>query len=114
MGPLHIRTEDKFFLISSAFYPRIIGLDSPRKTGGGLEWPPNSPDLNVCDFFLWGYLKDRVDRTNPKTIDELKERIVEEFEGISHDIRHRAIEAFQTRLHHVVSVNGSHFENIVH
>lgn len=23
-------------------------------------WPPYSPDLNPLDFFLWGYLKDRV------------------------------------------------------
>ena len=20
-------------------------------------WPPRSPDLNPCDFYLWGYLK---------------------------------------------------------
>ena len=25
-----------------------------------LPWPPRSPDLNPCDFFLWGYIKDRV------------------------------------------------------
>ena len=24
------------------------------------KWPPRSPDLTVCDFFLWGYVKDRV------------------------------------------------------
>ncbi|GBM27933.1 hypothetical protein AVEN_146156-1 [Araneus ventricosus] len=23
-------------------------------------WPPGSPDLNPCDFWLWGYLKDVV------------------------------------------------------
>ncbi|GBL93848.1 hypothetical protein AVEN_153614-1 [Araneus ventricosus] len=23
-------------------------------------WPPRSPDLNPCDFWLWGFLKDRV------------------------------------------------------
>ncbi|GBN09925.1 hypothetical protein AVEN_216281-1 [Araneus ventricosus] len=21
-------------------------------------WPPRSPDLNLCDFWLWGFLKD--------------------------------------------------------
>jgi hypothetical protein len=25
-----------------------------------LHWPPRSPDLTPCDFFLWGYIKDRV------------------------------------------------------
>ena len=23
-----------------------------------LLWPPRSPDLTPCDFFLWGYVKD--------------------------------------------------------
>jgi hypothetical protein len=23
-------------------------------------WPPRSPDLTVCDFFLWGFFKDNV------------------------------------------------------
>ena len=22
-------------------------------------WPPRSPDLNLCDFFLWEYLEDK-------------------------------------------------------
>lgn len=22
------------------------------------EWPPRSPDLTPCDFFLWGYIKE--------------------------------------------------------
>jgi hypothetical protein len=25
-----------------------------------LPWPPQSPELTPCDFFLWGYVKDRV------------------------------------------------------
>jgi len=25
-----------------------------------LTWPPQSPDLTPCDFFLWGYIKDRM------------------------------------------------------
>ena len=24
-----------------------------------LPWPPRSPDLTPCDFFLWGDVKDR-------------------------------------------------------
>jgi hypothetical protein len=27
---------------------------------GPARKPPRSPDLTVCDFFLWGYVKDRV------------------------------------------------------
>lgn len=31
--------------------------------------------LNPCDFFLWGYLKDRIYRIEPTTVDDLKEKI---------------------------------------
>jgi len=40
------------------------------------KWPPRSPDLAVCDFFLWGYVKDRVYVPPlPATVDELQECI---------------------------------------
>ena len=36
-------------------------------------WPLYSPDLNPCDYYLWGYLKSRVySDPVPKTTDELK------------------------------------------
>ena len=27
---------------------------------GDISWPARLPDLNPCDFFLWGYLKSKV------------------------------------------------------
>lgn len=24
------------------------------------RWPPRSPDITPCDFYLWGYVKERV------------------------------------------------------
>ena len=27
---------------------------------GDMPWPPRSPDLTAPDFFLWGYLKNKV------------------------------------------------------
>jgi hypothetical protein len=27
---------------------------------GDWPWPPRSPDLVICDFFLWGYLKQQI------------------------------------------------------
>lgn len=29
-------------------------------THGPVNWPPRSPDLSVLDFFLWGYLRDKI------------------------------------------------------
>lgn len=46
-------------------------------------WPPRSPDLNPCDFFLWGHLKSRVYDPLPTTLDQLKANITREIESIS-------------------------------
>jgi hypothetical protein len=45
--------------------------------------PPRSPDLNPCDFFLWGYLKSVVYNPYPKTLDDLKVNIEKEIEKIN-------------------------------
>jgi len=29
-----------------------------KEDGALMRWPPRSPDLTLCDFFFWGFLKD--------------------------------------------------------
>jgi hypothetical protein len=38
---------------------RWIGRTS-NEDSALIPWPPGSPDLTPCDFFLWGYVKDKV------------------------------------------------------
>ena len=39
-------------------------------------WPPRSPDLTPCDFFLWGYVKDNAYKPPlPQNVRELQDRI---------------------------------------
>ena len=41
-----------------------------------LLWPPRSPDLTPCDFFLWGYVKDNAYKPPlPQNVRELEDRI---------------------------------------
>ncbi|GBO02307.1 hypothetical protein AVEN_163731-1 [Araneus ventricosus] len=40
--------------IRDTFQQQVIGY------GGCVEWPPRSLDMNPLDFFLWGYIKQRV------------------------------------------------------
>jgi hypothetical protein len=65
---------------------------------GYIAWPAWSPDLTVTDFFLWGFLKDRVFRRRIMTIPELKQAIVDEFAAIDEDLWRRVYSNFQTRL----------------
>ena len=46
----------------------------PVLEGNGCTWPPRSPDLTVCDFFLWCAVKDTVyvPPPLPKTLPELQ------------------------------------------
>jgi hypothetical protein len=50
---------------------------------GNIEWPARSPDLNACDFFLWGYLKSKVYEKKPRTTEDLKWNIREEVATVS-------------------------------
>ena len=61
-------------LLSGLFGERLISRFS------SFNWPLCSPDLTVPDFFLYGYLKERVYVNNPRTIQELKN-------DIRHEIR---------------------------
>lgn len=42
-----------------------------------ISWPPVSPDLPVCDFFMWSHLKSKVYCSQPTTIEELRSKIQE-------------------------------------
>ena len=46
--------------------------DRPISRRCNTQGTPHSPDLNPPDFYLWGYLKDRVYGNNPQTIPDLK------------------------------------------
>ena len=51
------------------------------------KWPPRSPDLTACDFFLWGYAKVRVYvPPPPATVDELQERITAAVKSVTPDM----------------------------
>ena len=75
-------------------------------------WPARSPELTVPDFFLWGFLKDRVFQRRIVTIQELKQAIVDEVAAIDEDLRRRVYGKFQTRLQQCIDVNGGHLPDV--
>jgi hypothetical protein len=79
---------------------------------GNLEWPARSPDLNACDFFLWGYLKSKVYEKRPRTTEDLKENIRDEVAAISPIMLQRVMQNFQKRLRECVGHNGRHLKDI--
>jgi len=64
------------------------------KSGMPRPWPARSPDLTLCDYFNWGYVKDKVFvPPQPATIPDLKNRITAAVETITPDLLSRVWQA---------------------
>ncbi len=82
-----------------------MGRGSPN-----MQWPPRSPDLSVCDFFLWGFIKSKVYTTRPRDILELKARIVNAFGEVTSEMRQKTLLEYRERLEKVIENDGAHIE----
>lgn len=76
-------------------------------------WPPHSPDLSPLDFFLWGYLKDRVYNPAPKTTEELKAAIQHHMREIPLDMCQSVIANFKKRIDVILRQGGRHLEHVL-
>jgi hypothetical protein len=63
-------------------------------------WPHRSPDLDLCDFYLWGKLKSVVYANNPLDLEALKQNIRE------------AIYKLQ-QIQACLTAEGRHFEHLL-
>ena len=80
---------------------------------GDIEWPARSPDLSQLDFFLWGYLKGRVYRGNPTTLDQLKDVIRREIRLISPEITSAVMKSMRKRAEFCIASKGRHMKDII-
>lgn len=76
-APIHNAAPVRRWL-NENFQGKWIGRNSPF-----VAWPPRSPDLTPLDFFLWGAIKNKVYKTRPRTLEELKTRIKQVCEQMS-------------------------------
>jgi hypothetical protein len=63
-------------VLGDIFPGRLVSLR------GDVGCSARSPDFSICDFFLWGYLKEKVFKHRPHTLPELKKRIIKEVNTI--------------------------------
>ena len=80
---------------------------------GDLPWPPRSPDLSMCDFYLWGFLKSRVYAAKPRTLEELKTAIRENIQEIGEETLVKVEANFRNRLQICACENGHHLSDII-
>ncbi|GBN60617.1 hypothetical protein AVEN_66712-1 [Araneus ventricosus] len=91
--------------IRDTFQQQVIGF------GVCVEWPPRSPDLNPLDFFLWGYIKQRVYATPPPTLQELRNRITDACDSLSPAMLYNVQRKVQSRVQMCIVAEGHHFEH---
>jgi len=107
-APAHTARET-IDLLASRFGNRLISQKCP----GGIEWPPYSPDLSPLDFYLWGYIKDRTYRNNPKTLEEVARNIEAAIENVTTENLIAVVQNFELRLRHLIAMDGQHIETIL-
>lgn len=105
-APSHSTQEIRDYL-NTNFPNRWIGR------GGTINWPARSPDLTKCDFFLWGFVKNKVYASSPTTAEDMKERITNAFREITPDILVNVDNIFKRRMRMCIQENGRHFEQLL-
>jgi hypothetical protein len=91
-----------------------VSNHSPQQFHCRFSWPSCSPDLNPCGYFLWGYLKNEVSSSAPRTLPELKERIKEICVQVTRGMLTHVVQNFLLRLQAVQQFQGAHMEHVIH
>lgn len=79
-------------------------------TYGPIRWPARSPDLTPLDFWLWGYLQDRVYLRMPQNVNDLRNRIIEACREIPNNFILNATHDVIRRCQSCIDHNGNQFE----
>jgi hypothetical protein len=80
---------------------------------GTISRPARSPDLSVCDYFLWAYLKSKVYLKKSRDIDELMNVIREEITATPYSIVREAMRTLRDRLEQCRGDGGKRLRGVL-
>jgi hypothetical protein len=75
-------------------------------------WPPRSPDINPCDFHLWGKLKSVVYANSPYDLEDLKQNNHEAIYNIQQRKLQQVSRTLFKRIQACLTVEGRHLEHL--
>ena len=67
--------------------------------------------FNPVDYQIWGKLQERVYRSQIRDVDQLKSRLIEEWEHFHQVVIDEAVRQWRPRLRACVRAHGGHFEH---
>ena len=89
----------------------LVVLDIEKFTGYRIELPLY---LDPCDFFLWGYIKGRIYRNPPDSLEDPESIIRSEINALNSNTVHRIMTEFQNWLHNTIVGNSRRFKNLLY
>ena len=73
-------------------------------------WPSSSPDLNVCDYWLFGVIEGESNVTSHPSVNSLKAAIRRAFRNLDPEDVKRSCSRFRSRISQIIDAKGSHIE----
>jgi hypothetical protein len=110
-GP-HIANAVSDFL-HDTFKSRVISNRFYGHFACGLNGLLNSPDLNPCEYFLWGFIKEQIFLKKPQTIMEFRALIIQACNEITEDMCCQVIN-ITVCVEEIAKRNGGHIEHLIH
>ena len=86
------------FLIKKLFGDKLI------------QNPPNSPDLAYPIENIWGYLKPKIKKRNPKNLEVLKKFTIEEWNSIPNKLIQKCGMGYIKRVKKIIEIKGERLE----
>ena len=81
-----------------------------RMFGNNIIWPLRSPNVNALDCYLWGYLKEYINR--PWNLEDLKNNIRRELRAISPATLRSVMNNALAKYRSCIAVEGQHLREI--
>lgn len=104
-APAHNSVAVRNYL-SQRFNDRVIATHSD------VRWPPRSPDLTPLDFFLWGYVKNKVfGIVNYQDVQELERAVLDAINNIDRRTLGKVTKSIKKRCQKCIERNGEVFEH---
>ena len=73
-------------------------------------WPPNSPDLNLLDYYVWSVVERVTNKSRHPNVASLRAAIEAAFANMDSAALQRACGRFRTRIEAVIEANGGYIE----
>jgi len=73
-------------------------------------WPPNNPDLNPLDYYVWNVVERITNKSQHPNVTSLRTAIEAAFVGMDSATLQRACERFRPRIEAVIQTNGGYIE----